>query len=143
MTCAVAAERTMRVKPQHRIDVGGKRVEIELAGVGEITRGQRVGNRLRFVPQFESAFERAGFVLCPVRYAFEHVIGQIHILADPAVRAAAEAMVMTVAVELAAWRLVLMERTVDLLAIEALHVTGETGKTVVQMRRGLVGLVCK
>jgi len=54
---AITAERAMWMKPQHLVDAGREHSEIKLAGFGEVTFSQRVGDRRAVVPEFEPTFE--------------------------------------------------------------------------------------
>src|SRR6516225_165938 len=103
-----AAEWAVRVKPQHRVDVGRQYGKVELAGLDKIALAQRADDRLALVPQLKRAFESLGGV-CRGRRARAAHLGKVQVLLGPAVRAAPETVVVPVAVKCAGGRAVVVE----------------------------------
>src|SRR5262249_40627563 len=59
MPRALTTKDAARMKAQHLVDTAGERGKVELAGIGEIAGGERAGDWLALVPQFECELELA------------------------------------------------------------------------------------
>ena len=113
------AERAAWMKAQDLIDRGRECGKIDLADFGQIARSGSAQNRYRLLPQPQ----RAGAVLLFIvlrsvrREPREHSVINIQIIIDPAMSVAAKTMIVPVGVELAARRLVGVERAADLAVV--------------------------